>query len=327
MPTPLGPAGMMRVMGRSIGSVLMLLAGCAKPEPSRTDFLRLDMDRDDPKPFIAYYFGGLVSAESSDPFDAGLVVEESEEYFLDLNVLASFVSSEQRPADQDGDGTLDWDELEQFLQAVYYEERDIPAQLDDLWASHADSSLFELAVDGVMTSARREIRVPMPALRSALFSYAESGNHLIYPTGTVVVGGHVMDGRTVEYTAMRKRADGFWDFAVYDSTGFRAPATATPPRALTVPTQCAGCHLGSRTYEPERSFPAPARPGPDGPRAIHWESPMPTPDLVRHFDEHRKRSDGILGVYGTLYTALLLAERERGTLSAENRQLLESLGL
>jgi hypothetical protein len=67
-----------------------------------------------------------------------------------------------------------------------------------------------------------------------------------------------------------------------------------------VPTKCVGCHFGTRLFEPEKSFPVAARPGPDGPRGITVQNALPTPSMVGQLDEHRKRSDQILGLYGTL---------------------------
>jgi hypothetical protein len=178
-----------------------------------------------------------------------------------------------------------------------------------------------------MTNARRHVRVPTAPLHDALEAYVDRGNRIIYPVGTVIVADHELNGRITERSVMKKRGDGHWDYAVYDSAGVLAPSTTTPPKPLKVPTQCAGCHLGTRLYEPEKSFPAPARPGPAGPRKIHWSRPLPSPDLVGYFDEHRKRSDGILGIYGTLFISELKARQSTDSLNAEDLRLLELLGL
>ncbi|HUF09848.1 MAG TPA: hypothetical protein VMO47_11035, partial [Rhodothermales bacterium] len=139
------------------------------------------------------------------------------------------------------------------------------------------------------------------------------------------IAAHEVAGETVETTVMTKRPDGFWDFAVYGQDGGIAATTSTPPKELKSPTQCVGCHFGSKQFEPERSFPAHASPGPHGPRQIYVDDELRDLETVKYFDEHRKRSDTVLGLYGTLFVARLRAEGEPGRLSAEDVQLLERL--
>jgi len=50
-------------------------------------------------------------------------------------------------------------------------------------------------------------------------------------------------------------------------------------------------------------------------------------EITAFFDEHAKRTDGVLGLYATLDTAQLVADGRAGSLSEEDRTLLESLGL
>ena len=313
--------------GVAAAFLLAVSLGCGNTPPESSDLLRLDLDRADPRSFISYYFGGLSAPEATDPFQTGLVVESGDDYYVDPVALRRILDGAPTAVDANDDGTLDWDELAPFLQATYYDLRPIPASFDSLQIPENAGDWFELSVDGVMTTATRRIRVPLHALRETIRQYRARGNRLIYPPGTTIVAEHVVNEVTIERTTMRKRSDGYWDFAVFDSTGSRVPSTVTPPKPLAVPTQCAGCHLGSRLYEPEKSFPAPAAPGPAGPRSVHWEGPVPTTDLVRYFDEHRKRSDGILGLYATLYVAELDARRSAGTLSDEESGLLDSLDL
>jgi hypothetical protein len=157
-------------------------------------------------------------------------------------------------------------------------------------------------------------------------AFASSGS-LDYPAGTWVVGEHAIDGDVVETTVKHRRSDGYWDFAVYGPDGALAPATQTEPRSLRVPTQCTGCHLGQRLFEPEKSFPAEASDGPFGPRAIYVPDPWRSAEATALFDEHRRRDDGVLGLYATLYAGRLLAAREAGTLDDDGRRLLDALGL
>jgi len=307
--------------------IITMAAGCSDQTSSMVKGLRLDLDRKDPKSFIEYYFGGLASADGSDPFAAGIVSESSGDYFVDTTALYSRMGSSEKLRDLNHDGTLDWDELAPFFETTYYARRGMPSHLDSLGVRSDTTRWFELDVDGVMTTATRHIHVPLPALRSSLAHYEPAGKRIIYPVGTIIFADHVVKDRVVETSVMRKRGDGYWDFGVYDSIGVRISSTTTPPKQLRVPTQCVGCHLGTRLYEPEKSFPGAARPGPEGPRAVHWKRSLPSPDLVAYFDEHRKRSDGVLGLYGTLFVADLQAQRLGGAISQDDDKILELLGL
>ena len=107
------------------------------------------------------------------------------------------------------------DELAAFFQATYAEARVLPPTFDAFRSDApyaADSAWFTVEVDGVMTSARRRLFVPISALRSALTNYGSNGERLIYPDGTALIGEHWLEGERVETTAMLKRPDGFWDF-------------------------------------------------------------------------------------------------------------------
>ena len=98
------------------------------------------------------------------------------------------------------------------------------------------------------------------------------------------------------------------------------------PSDLIVPTKCVGCHLGSRLFEPERSFPVDPRPGPDGPRRLYVSDDFKDVGVVRGLDEHRKRSDMVLGMYGTLFISQLRSTRSADTLDSRMMSLLEEVG-
>lgn len=308
-------------------------AGCASSADDRSDtdasgtVVALDLDKSDPERLLIYYLGGYASAEGSDPVEAGLLRADGSSYGLDRSVLAArHPEAAARLAEAD---VLDWEAFAAFLQATYYDARALPPTVEALRAElpSADSAWFTVEVNGVMTTARRRVSVPLEALQAAIEAYADNGEAVIYPVGTTFIGEHWQDGAVVETTAMRKRADGFWDYMTYGPDGRLAAETTTEPRALQTPTQCAGCHFGDRQFEPERSFPAEARPGPHGPRVLHVDEALRDLEVVRFFDEHRKRSDTVLGLYATLYVSELRAKRTAGTLGAEEAALLASLGL
>ena len=309
----------------------LFLFGCAGGGPvdvATAEDVPLRLDRDKPDRLLGSVLGAYVGPQGGDPFQAGLVSRDGGDLVLHPQELPP----EARAAlsDANGDGAIDWDELAVMLEETYTMARDLPATLDDLRRSapydQGGDDWFTVDVDGVMTAARRRISVPTDALRQAMAGFQRAGA-LEYPTGTVIVGEHVIDGEAVETTVKTRRADGYWDFAVYDADGRLAPATATEPRSLRVPTQCTGCHLGERLFDPEKSFPGHATDGPFGPRAIHVPDDWRNREATLLFDEHASRDNGVLGLYATLYAGRLLAARERGALDPADEALLESLGL
>ena len=307
-----------------------LVAGCASgpADPATSDAIPLDLDRDKPERLLASVLGAYAGPDGADPFEAGLVSGEGS----DLALHPGALPDDARAAleDANGDGAIDWDELAAMLEATYYSARSLPSTVAELRAaadySAGEPEWFTVEVDGVMSAARRRIAVPTAALRSAMESFPSSGE-LVYPAGTWIVGEHLEDGEVVETTAKRRRADGYWDFAVYGPDGALAPSTQTEPRALRVPTQCTGCHLGQRLFEPEKSFPAAASDGPFGPRAVHVPDAWRSLEATNLFNEHASRDDGVLGLYATVYAGRLMAQRRAGALEPEDAALLDALGL
>ncbi len=315
---------------RLLPAALLALSACASgPVDVQTaEAVPLRLDRRDPGPLVRSTLGGYVSPEGGDPFEAGLVSGEGSDLTLHPQRLPEAFRA--RLHDLNGDGAIDWDELAGLLDTTYYQARGLPATLADLRRSapyaEDDPAWFAVDVDGVMTAAHRRVYVPVSALREAMAGFRQSGE-LRYPAGTWIVGEHRTDGAVVETTVKYRRPDGFWDFAVYDADGRLAPATHTEPRSLRAPTQCTGCHLGSRLFEPEKSFPNEAPDGPYGPRAYHVPDAWRSAEATALFNEHASRDDGVLGLYATLYAGRLLDARQRGTLAPADAALLESLGL
>ncbi|MEL6614717.1 MAG: hypothetical protein AAFQ43_03215 [Bacteroidota bacterium] len=330
MPSPLasGARGLL---------VALVLAGCGggPVDVQTAERVPLRLEKSDPERLVRSVLGGYAAASGADPFEAGLVEGEGSDLVLLPQALPEALR--RGLADSDGDGAIGPDEWTDWVEATYYEARALPPTMDALRdaapfdapeASGDDASgeWFEVEVDGVMSAARRRLFVPVSALRSALEAHAR-GDGLVYPAGTWIIGEHRLDGDLVETTVKRRRDDGFWDFAVYDAAGALASSTTTEPRDLRTPTQCLGCHLGSKLYEPEKSWPAEAPDGPFGPRTYHVPDAWRNAETTALFQEHARRDDGVLGLYATLYASRLLADRASGAIAPDDAALLDRLGL
>lgn len=304
--------------------LLTAATGACGPVASRVEIV---LDESKPERLLRYYFGAYAGPEGTDPFDAGLLSEDGGRFYvypdllearhLGMGVLLRKVASGK---------SMDFEGMESFLMATWNEARGFPQTLDALREAHPyrEESWLRFDVHGPMTTARRRVFVAEEAIRAALAGYAARGERLLYPAGTAIVGEHVLEGRHVETTAMLRRADGFWDFVTYDEAGRLSKRTLALPRSLASPTQCAGCHFGSKQFEPERSFPSHSTPGPDGPRAYYLDDEARDEVVATRFDEHRKRSDTVLGIYITAYVSQLRAKRPR---TEEDARLLQQLGL
>ncbi len=311
-----------------VPSAVLLLAGCGSgPVDVQTaESVPLKLDRSNPLRLVRSVLGAYAGG---DAVETGLVSGEGDDLALHPQTLDPALRASL--TDTNGDGAIGWDELSAFLKATYARGHRIPETLAALHAEagtpSADTAWFAVDIEGsVMTHARRHVVLKASAVRAALAS-AAAGQGLHYPAGTVIYGEHLVGGAVVETTVKRRRADGFWDFAVYDAEGRLAPTTTTAPRPLTVPTQCTGCHLGNRRFEPEQSFPATPPDGADGPRRYVVPDAWRSQPATTRLDEHARRDDGVLGLYATLYTGRLLAARTAGTATPADLALLTRLGL
>ncbi len=310
---------------------IVVVSGCetSADDASESMLLPIDLDKPGAEELLRYYFGAYASEEGADPFAAGVLDERDGAFYVDLGTLALLNAAAADSLRAVSGEELGWEELKQFVRATYYRARGLPPTLAALQqqTQYDDETWFTVDVRGVMTTARRRIYVSQEALRAALTTYHNRGEQLVYPIGTTFVGEHFIDSVHVETTVMRKRADDYWDYFIYNREGDLARETGTPPRSLESPIQCVGCHLGDRQFEPEESFPAEAPAGPHGPRAIYVGDNLRDMQVVRFFQEHLKRSDNVLGLYGTLFVSTLRARQRAGSIAPEDSILLAELGL
>lgn len=320
-----------------VAACVTSVVGCLEEERAidtqSAEAVPVRLDKSNPERLLRSLLGGYAAPGGDDPFEVGLLSGRAG----DLMLHPQKIAADLRPAlrDADGNGAIGWDELVTFLDSTYTLAREAPPTIEALRAeapyAEGDSAWFAVEVSGVMTAARRRVFVPVVSLREAIGRFAEEGA-LTYPAGTVIVGEHVPrdnpGGEVMETTVKRRRADGFWDFFVYGPDGRLASSTTTDPRPLRTPTQCTGCHLGQKLYEPEQSFPAEAAPGPFGPRAYHVPEAWRNAEIASRFNEHAARPDGVLGLYATLYAARLQARRASGEMLAPaDTRLLDALDL
>ena len=315
---------------RDIVVTLVLLApvfvssfGCAKTDPPplpderSSGLVTVDIDKRDPDRLLRFYFGSY--AEQLD----SVLVDSDGRYLVDLEALGRSGFSLK---DADADGNIDWDELSAFVVETYYQARRIPSTIDSLRTTIGDwhdENWFRISVAGVMTAATRDVYVRRSAILAALRNF-ESAGTLVYPDSTAFVAEHRGNDGVTEYTVMLKRHDGLWDVAAYGAEGLLADSTLSHPKSYTVPTQCLGCHYGKRLFEPEKSFPGTAPRGPGGERAVLFPTVPVAAGDVALLDEHRRRSDTVLGLYATLFVSSLRA-RSVDDLSDDELHVLQIL--
>lgn len=298
--------------------IMILAAGC-----NGGDQVKITVANADDQPILEYYLGVMAGG---DPYEMGVLSEAGASYFINParlgelrpgfdQILQPFLQGRQ----------LNWDSLLAFAELVYDQIRLMPENVAELHDGLPSDRILEFEVHGPMTRYLRRIAVPKVALHTALNQFNGNQLRLVYPAGTSIIARHLEDSVQVETTAMFKRPDGFWEFGTYDRAGHRTAATRANPRALATPRQCVGCHLGTRQFEPEKSFPASAAAGPDGVR--QWYTSARDRAVTRFFGEHERRSDMVLGLYATVYVTELLRARELGLISTEDAHRLEDLGL
>lgn len=311
-------------------SLILPLAACRSDsvDVQTAEVVPVQLDSRNSEKILRFALGSYT--DGADPMENGLLIADGGSFALNPQRLPAYARSALD--DLNENGAVDRDELWAMLNATYYRAREAPESLAALREQadlpESEDEWFVVDVSGAMTAALRRIRVPKEALRSALSGYTDEQG-IRYPEGTVIVGAHLADDEqtVLETTVKWHRADGFWDFFVYDGEGELTTSTDTEPRGFRAPTQCTGCHLGQKLYAPESSFPARAPDGPFGPRAYFVPESWRNAEVAARFQEHARRSGDVLGIYGTLYVSKLLAEREAGEeLSSRDRELLNYLG-
>ncbi|MBN4056192.1 hypothetical protein JYT20_00550 [Rhodothermus sp. AH-315-K08] len=290
----------------------LALLGCGQNSPPDGS-VRLDLESRRPQRLAEFYLGAY-----GDSARVASALSGNSSLFLNLDSLARFapdLAAELGPAIRDG--VVDREELAEAVQSTYARAIDAPDSLAGFFLrvglEATSQDWVQHEVSGSMTRFRRRLSITRSAVRSALGEAVSGRGRMTYLPGTVVLGEHLRGSGIVETTAMIRRQDNFWDYYAYDSTGARVDHIIGPDEPLAVPIDCFGCHYGTRLFEPERSFPGQVGPGPHGERGIFVPESLRQGDVAVFLDEHRRRSDGLLGLYGTLYLSELLEKARDGT--------------
>jgi len=297
--------------------VPVALSGCAAEnesdgsvELSEVDatMVPIEFDGNDAGRLLRFYFGSFMGPHGGDPVAAGILEKREKSWYLrnpeSLDGLPGVLLELYKSSLEVGG--LSEDALDAFVQSNYYQVRGFPESLDEAklqYGSWTEPDWFKIDVQGSMVPLRRSTWVRRVDIESALDRMEALDDPVIYDQATLFVGEHLDGDRVVETTLMLKRADGFWDYWAYDQEGRLTDIIRKEPRDMLVPTRCTGCHYGDRLFEPERSFPGMARPGPSGERMLFIPESWRDGDLTASIQEHARRSDTVLGLYATLYLA------------------------
>ena len=308
-------------------ALVWTVAGCTSrtgsddsrlPSEDAGSMVPINFDGNNADQLLRFYFGSFLGPEGGDPVEAGILEKREKTWYLRSphSVDGIPASLQQLYETASRAGELSEDALEAFIQSTYYEARDFPATLEEMLERDgfwSEPEWFRIDVQGSMVSLRRTTWIRRSDIEKALDRMEKLDDPVMYDPATLIVGEHLEGSRTVETTLMKKRQDGFWDYWAYDEDGRLTDVVRKDPRDMLVPTRCTGCHYGDRLFEPERSFPALARPGPNGERALYIPEQWRNADLSSTMQEHARRSDTVLGLYATLFLAEAVAHARSGT--------------
>ena len=241
------------------------------------------------------------------------------------------IAARSRPADE-----MSLDEIQAYLQDHYYELTKPYPNLEALFRDHPyrdNPDWLTIPVDSATFSRRRVLRINKDRIADALITYFNFQDRLIFPEGTVIVAeSQEKSGKFLDAEVLRKRADGFWNFAVYDAQGrlvkkaiaFNEDGEPAPEKpGFVVPDSCALCHRLDRldlSGDPESPALSPVR-------GYFHRLPARVPQIhlgPEYYDHmaftelteaNGKAKDGVFGVYGSLLLSELAGRKHLGKLT------------
>jgi formylglycine-generating enzyme required for sulfatase activity len=297
-----------------------------------------------------YQLQTLLGTEAASPkvLQGKIVRRQGKELYVDLDQVPSDKAAilRQIAAQQPPASDISREEMGWYMEKHYYELtspypalqvllRDYPYRDNPDWLT--------VPVDSETFHRLRILRIDKNKVAAALTSYFENNDRLIYPQGTLIAAESFdKKGMFVEAEVLRKRGDGFWNFAVYDHDGALIPASVAfnedgevdPGGQGFKPSQdCAACHRMDRldlSGDPEAPARVPIR-------AFFHRLPARVPQIhlgpeyYNHMafteltEANAKQKDGVFGVYGSLLLSELAGRKRLATLTENDKARYERL--
>ncbi|HYM11270.1 MAG TPA: hypothetical protein VEU62_11080, partial [Bryobacterales bacterium] len=291
-----------------------------------------------------YQLQTLVGTAPASPkvLDGRIVERQGKEFYLDLHQLPADkaailqrIAAQQPPA-----GEMSMDELEAYMLENYYKLTGPYPNLKALLRENPyrdNPNWLAIPVDSVTFRRRRVLHINKDRIADALVAYFGNNDRLIFLEGTIIAAESFdKQGNFVEAEVLRKRADTFWNFSIYDvkgalvskSVAFDEDGKIAPEReGFHVPRTCAMCHRMDRldfSGDPDAPVLAPVR-------GFFQELPARVPQIhlgPEYYDHMAftelteasgKVKDGVFGVYGSLLLSELAGRKRLGTLTADDK--------
>jgi formylglycine-generating enzyme required for sulfatase activity len=297
-----------------------------------------------------YQLQTLLGTDESSPkvMTGKIVRRQGKELYIDLEQVAAEkalivlqIAAQSPPSDE-----ISLDEMGAYMEKHYYEITRPYASVQALLHEHPylkNPDWLTVPVDSETFRRRRVLRIDKERVADALVAYFDHNDRLIYPQRTVITAESFdKSGSLVETEVLRKRADTFWNFAVYDRNGALIPTSlafddegelAPGGVGFKVPQNCSICHRIDRldlSGDPQAPARVPIR-------AFFQMLPMRVPQIhlgPEYYDHmaftelteaNAKLKDSVFGVYGSLLLSELASRKRLGTLTANDKQRYERL--
>jgi len=271
-----------------------------------------------------------------------IVRRQGKELYIDLKQIPPDKASLLRKiaASQQPPGKISSEQMDAYMSEHYYEMTRPYADLKALLRDHPyrdNPNWLAVPVDSVTFRRRRVLHISKERVADALAAYFDRNDRVIYPEGTAIVAESFdRSGKFIEAEVLRKRADAFWNFSIYDENGSLVPKSVafdeegqiTPAKqGFRAFQSCAVCHridrldfsgdAGAPVQAPIREFfhLLPAR-VPQMHLAPEYLDHMAFTELT---EATGKIKDGVFGVYGSLLLSELASRKRLGTLSNDDK--------
>jgi formylglycine-generating enzyme required for sulfatase activity len=287
-------------------------------------------------------------ASSTKVLQSNIVRRRGKELYIDLDQVPSEKAAilRQIAAQQPPANDINREEMGLYMEKHYYELTNPYPALQVLLRDYPyrdNPDWLTVPVDSETFHRLRILRIDKNKVTAALTSYFDNNDRLLYPQGTLIAAESFdKKGVFVEAEVLRKRGDGFWNFAVYDHDGALIPSSVAfndegevdPGGQGFKPSQdCAACHRPDRldlSGDPEAPARVPIR-------AFFHRLPARVPQIhlgPEYYDHmaftelteaNAKQKDGVFGVYGSLLLSELAGRKRLATLTENDKSRYKRL--